>query len=110
MAGGYFGTAGAPTLWAEIQIAGWMIDGGVPMILLYGGAIVAAATAQIRLARLTPQYPRVAACAAVVFAANIGVTAMVFSFTPFVTQIGIQYWFLTGALHGVASHYRLQDV
>jgi hypothetical protein len=108
MAGGYFGTAGAPTLWAEIQIAGWLIDGGIPMILLYGGAIIAAAAAQVRLARLT-QYPRVAACAAVVLAANIGTTAMVFSFTPFVTQIGIQYWFLAGALHGVACHYRLQD-
>jgi hypothetical protein len=108
MAGAYFGTAGAPTLWAEIQIAGWMIDGGIPMIFLYGAAIIAAGTAQIRLARLT-QYPRVAACAAVVFAANVGTTAMIFSFTPFVTQIGIQYWFLAGALHGVACHHRLQD-
>jgi hypothetical protein len=108
MAGGYFGTAGAPTLWAEIQIAGWIIDGGIPMIVLYGGAIVAVGAAQMRLARLT-QYPRVSACAAVVFAANVGTAAMVFSFTPFVTQIGIQYWFLAGALHGVACNYRLQD-
>jgi hypothetical protein len=108
MAGGYFGTAGLPGLWAEIQIAGWMIDGGVPMIFLYGGAIVVGALAQFRLARLT-QYPRVAACAAVVFAANLGTAAMIFSFTPFVTQIGIQYWFLAGALHGVACNYRLQD-
>jgi hypothetical protein len=108
MAGGYFGTAGLPGLWAEIQIAGWMIDGGVPMIFLYGGAIVVGALAQFRLARLT-QYPLVAACAAVVLAANLGTTAMVFSFTPFVTQIGIQYWFLAGALHGVACNYRLQD-
>ena len=30
---------------------------------------------------------------------------MIFSFTPFVTQIGIQYWFLAGALHGVACRY-----
>jgi hypothetical protein len=108
MAGGYFGTAGLPGLWAEIQIAGWMIDGGVPMIFLYGGAIIVGALAQLRLARLT-QYPRVAACAAVVFAANLGTASMVFSFTPFVTQIGIQYWFLAGALHGVACNYRLQD-
>jgi hypothetical protein len=64
--------------------------------------------AQFRLARMT-QYPRVAACAAVVLAASLGTTAMVFSFTPFVTQIGIQYWFLAGALHGVAWNYRLHD-
>ncbi len=108
MAGAYFGNPGDVGLWAEIQVAGWMIDGGVPMLFLYGGAIAVAAISQFRLARMT-QYPRVAACAAVVLAANLGTTAMVFSFTPFVTQIGIQYWFLAGALHGVACHYRLQD-
>jgi hypothetical protein len=26
------------------------------------------------------------------------------SFTPFVTQIGLQFWFLAGALHAVANH------
>jgi hypothetical protein len=108
MAGAYFGNPGDAGLWAEIQIAGWMIDGGVPMLFLYGGAITVAALSQFRLAR-NVQYPRVAACAAVVLAANLGTTAMVFSFTPFVTQIGIQYWFLAGALHGVAWNYRLQD-
>jgi hypothetical protein len=109
MAAGYFGTPGAPTMWAEIQMAGWMIDGGIPMIVLYGGAIITAAVSQFRLARM-PQYPRLAACAAVVFASNFGIAAMVFSFTPFVTQIGIQYWFLAGALHGVACRHGLQDV
>jgi hypothetical protein len=34
--------------------------------------------------------------------ANLGTAVLIFSFTPFVTQIGIQYWFLAGALHGVA--------
>ncbi len=28
---------------------------------------------------------------------------MIISFTPFVTQIGIQYWFLAGALQGVVA-------
>ena len=108
MAGAYFGNPLDVNLWAEIQIAGWMIDGGVPMLFLYGGAVTVAAMSQFRVARAS-QYPRVAACAAVVLAANLGTTAMVFSFTPFVTQIGIQYWFLAGALHGVACNYRLQD-
>jgi hypothetical protein len=35
---------------------------------------------------------------------------MIISFTPFVAQIGIQYWFLAGALHGVACRSGLQDV
>jgi hypothetical protein len=108
MAAGYFGTAGVPGLWAEIQITGWVIDGGIIMVFVYGGAIVMSAVTQFRLARRT-EYPRVAACAAVIFAANLGIAVMVISFTPFVTQIGIQYWFLAGALHGVASNYKLQD-
>jgi hypothetical protein len=37
--------------------------------------------------------------------ANLGVAALIFTFTPFNTQVGIQYWFLAGALHGVASRY-----
>lgn len=108
MAAAYFGSTTLPGLWAEIQITGWMIDGGVAMIALYVGALVAAARSQYRLA-IQGRYPRIAVCAGVVFAANLGIAAMVFSFTPFVTQIGIQYWFLTGALHGVACGYRLQD-
>ncbi len=108
MSGAYFGNPALPGIWAEIQITGWMIDGGVLMIVLYSGALVSAAASQYRLA-MQARYPRIAVCSGVVFAANLGIAAMVFSFTPFVTQIGIQYWFLAGALHGVACNYRLQD-
>jgi hypothetical protein len=45
----------------------------------------------------------VRACAAVILAANLGTAALIFSFTPFVTQIGLQFWFLAGAVHGIAS-------
>jgi hypothetical protein len=38
--------------------------------------------------------------AATVAAVNIGTLALVFSFVPFVTQVGLQYWFLEGALYG----------
>lgn len=100
MAGGYFGSSTVPTLWAEIQITGWMIDGGILLIFLYGMALVATAVAQFRLAVHTA-HARLAAAAAVVLAANLGTAVLVFSFTPFVTQIGIQYWFLAGALHGI---------
>jgi hypothetical protein len=106
MAAGYFGsyTELSSPIWAEIQFTGWMIDGGVLMIALYCGAIVVTALSEWRVAMDT-RYPRLAVCGAVVLSANLGVAALVFSFTPFVTQIGIQYWFLAGALHGVAlSH------
>lgn len=105
MAAGYFGTnLNAVPIWAEIQVTGWMIDGGVLMVALYTGALAATTLSQYRIAQAT-QYPRLAVCAAVVLAAGLGPALMVISFTPFVAQIGIQYWFLAGALHGVASRY-----
>ena len=62
---------------------------------------------QWRIARRR-SIPRLAVCAAVILAANLGPAMMIISFTPFVTQIGIQYWFLAGALHGVACRYGVQ--
>jgi len=106
MAAAYFGnfTQLATPLWAEIQFTGWMIDGGVLMIALYCGALIVTAFTQWRVAMLA-NYPRLNTCAAAVLSANLGTAVLIFSFTPFVTQIGIQYWFLAGALHGVAvSH------
>lgn len=108
MVGGYFGNPSLPELWAEIQITGWVIDGGIVLALLYCGALIVTARSELRLARLT-QYPRLATCAGVVFAANIGIAVMIISFTPFVTQIGIQYWFLAGALNGVAWRSGIHD-
>lgn len=103
MAAVYFGsfTQLSTPLWAEIQFTGWMIDGGVLMIVLYCGALAVTALTQWKVAMMKP-YPRLNTCAAAVMSANIGTAVLIFSFTPFVTQIGIQYWFLAGALHGVA--------
>jgi hypothetical protein len=110
MAAVYFGSMDPtiPPIWAEIQFTGWMIDGGVLMIGLYLAALLTAAQSQFNLARLE-QHPRLATCAAVVLAAGLGPAVMIVSFTPFVAQIGIQYWFLAGALHGVASRHGVPD-
>lgn len=110
MTAGYFGSndPNIPPIWAEIQFTGWMIDGGVVLIALYLGALAAAARAQFALAQLQ-RHPRVATCAAVVLAAGLGPAALIISFTPFVAQIGIQYWFLAGALHGAACRSGVPD-
>ena len=65
------------------------------------------AFAQYRVARAV-QFSRLAQCGAVILAADLGTAAMIFSFTPFVAQVGIQYWFLAGALHGVAQRYGIE--
>jgi len=101
----YFAGAARPDaqpLWVEIQVAGWAIDGGFALLLLSIGAIVVTLVSEFQIAR-THSDARVRACAAVVLAANLGTAALVFTFTPFVTQIGLQFWFLAGALHGLAA-------
>jgi hypothetical protein len=103
MMAGYFGDPDR-SLFAEIQFMGWMIDGGVLMIVLYLGALVVTTLAEYRVACIR-QYPKVAQCGAVVLAANLGIAALIFSFVPFVTQVGVQYWFLAGALHGVSQRF-----
>ena len=104
MIGAYFGAPNLdrPSLWAEIQLAGWIFDGGFLLMVLYCSALVVASSTEFRLAR-TAADPTIGACAATVFAANLAPILMCISFTPFVTQSGVQYWFLVGALHGVAS-------
>ena len=103
MIAAYFGGASADgaVLWAEIQVTAWAIDGGIVLLLMYGGVLLVTLASEAQIALKHP-HPKVRACAAVVLAANVGTTALVFSFTPFVTQIGLQFWFLAGALHGVA--------
>jgi hypothetical protein len=101
----YFGTGAAPgvePLWVEIQVAGWAIDGGLVLLLLSVGALAVTLASEVQLAR-ADRDARVRACAAVVLAANLGTAALIFTFTPFVTQIGLQFWFLAGALHGLVA-------
>jgi hypothetical protein len=105
MIAAYFGsgaTPGVEQLWAEIQVAGWAIDGGLALLILSVGALVVTLATEAQIAR-TDRDARVRACAAVVLAANLGTAALIFTFTPFVTQIGLQFWFLAGALHGLVA-------
>ena len=98
----YFGNPGhldSTALWAEVQPNAWILDGGWPLLFFYGAALVATVMYQWRLFRLlrhTDDWYWTAA----VSAANMGTLALVFSFVPFATQVGMQFWFLEGVLHG----------
>ncbi len=108
MTAAYFGdlsNLGSQSIWAEIQIAGWLIDGGFLLLILYCGALVATSLSQWKLATRAP-HPLIRISAAVILAANAGTFALILSFTPFMTQIGLQYWFLAGALHGAVRGSR----
>jgi len=85
-----------------VQPSAWILDGGWFLLALYPAALVAMLIQAWRLARSTDG--DCGSLAAVVLAANIGTFALIFSFTPFTNQVGLQFWFLAGALHGATAH------
>lgn len=85
----------------EIQFSGWIIDGGIVLLVLYCGAILAALWNDFQISK-SVRDPELAFLASCALASNAGIAVMCFSFVPFCSQIGLQFWFLTGAVHGLA--------
>ncbi len=99
----------SPSIWAEIQISGWMIDGGFVVLVTYVMALLVTARYEWQVTRFASD-SWVRATAAVVLAANVGIALLCFTFTPFVSAVGMQYWFLAGALFGVVDGYREHEL
>jgi len=87
--------------YAEIQLTGWLLDGGVPMWILYGGAIVVAMMSTYRVA-IQRQDLQLSYIAGILFCLNLFIIGQSFAGPCFNTQLGIQFWFMVSALHGVA--------
>lgn len=89
-------------LFAEVQPNAWILDGGIFLLLMYAVALITTAMYDLTLLRtLADRDDR--RWAAAVIAANFGTIALVFSFVPFGTAVGMQFWFLEGALHGAMA-------
>jgi hypothetical protein len=99
----YFG--GDPSqprpIWAEIQMTGWLLDGGLLMWFLYGGAILTSLYYLYRVSNSIVDV-RLKYLASVVLCLNCFVVGQSFAGPIFNTQFGIQFWFLTAALYGVS--------
>jgi hypothetical protein len=110
MASFYFGNPLAPRdrkpLYAETQIEYWIIDGGVPLLLLYPAALVLAFAGVVRTALKAPD-PEIAFWAGVVFVYTVATGAMLLSGPTFVGPPGIQFWLLLGALYGAQECSRV---
>jgi len=98
----------AKSYWVEIQWAGWIVDGGAPLVLLYLFALVAALWMAWKVARSPP--PRGSAelpfWGAVVLAHGVGALALTFSYPIFLSQAGMEFWLLNAALFAAARHAR----
>jgi hypothetical protein len=101
----YFGDPtdlAAPPIYVEIQLTGWLLDGGVFMWLFYGGGIAAAVITGLRLTRFRPPLI-IGDLSTIVLAFMALVIGMSFAGPVFNTQTGILFWFLAGALYGVGA-------
>jgi hypothetical protein len=101
----YFGdptNLAAPPIYVEIQPTGWLLDGGVPLWICYGGAILAAFATAWRLAaqRFSPAMADIASLVLPVLLAIVG---MSLAGPIFNTQVGILFWFLVGSLYGAGN-------
>lgn len=101
----YFGEAqawDAQPIWVEIQMTGWLLDGGVLMWLFYGGAVASALLYSYRRAVSTGDRELMYA-ARLILCLNVIIAGTAFAGPAFNTQLGIQFWFMAAALHGAAS-------
>lgn len=93
-------------VWVEVMIPAWIYDGGLPLLIGYGGAVTVAMVDTIRIA-LTSHDRDVAFWATVVVALNLSILATCMSFLTFLSPIGLQYWLLAATVHGADRQARV---
>lgn len=108
----YFGgSTPGKNVWVEIQWAGWIVDGGAPLLFTYLLALGMTLWAAWRIARARP--PSAEAhdlpfWGAIVLAYSVGATALTFSYPIFLSQSGMEFWLLNATLFAAARHARQQ--
>jgi hypothetical protein len=102
----YFGNPASldsTELFAEVQPNAWILDGGLFLLALYFVALGVTVVYDLKFIQtLRDSEDRL--WAAAVIAANFGTLPLVFSFVPFGTATGLQFWFLEGCLHGAMAN------
>ena len=92
----------APPIHVEIQPTGWLLDGGVPLLLVYTAAIAVALRHTYRLA-VEMTVGSLQDLATILLCVQVAIAALCLSGPVFNTQLGIQFWAVTGALFGATG-------
>lgn len=96
----YFGDNTNPLtqpLWAEIQVTGWLYDGGVPLIMVYSVALVSTCYLVWKLAN-NSHLGELRFWAALIFAYDIGALVITFNYPLFIGTGGMEFWLLNTCL------------
>jgi hypothetical protein len=106
MMNGYFGDNSNPftkSIWVEIQWTGWLLDGGVPLIIAYAAAIAQACLTAWKIAISQRKLGDFSLWGGLILAYNIGALAITFNYPLFIGQGGMEFWLLNSAVF-VAAH------
>lgn len=101
----YFGNENnldSPEIWAEVQFPAWVLDGGIVLLSLY---LIALTVAVQRLVRLSLWHRswQLRQWGGVIAMFSAGPILFLFSYCPFYSQMGMEFWFLIGAFEGLAQ-------
>jgi hypothetical protein len=91
----------SPPLWAEIQITGWLYDGGIPLMITYSLAALMALFGLYRMATTwghTMAFP-----ALVALCMNLFVVVQSLSGPTFNSTSGMQFWLVTALVFRAAE-------
>jgi hypothetical protein len=98
----YFSDSSDPDrepLYAEIQWTGWLLDGGVLLIFAYTFALAVAIHTVHKMVRHEGSLPDdLWLWVLLILAYNVGVFAVTFSYPIFMSQSGLEFWFLNAVL------------
>ncbi len=104
---GNFGDTTDPNragIYVEIQWTGWLLDGGVPLILAYVIALGIALRQALKVT-LTRGIGELSIWGAIVLAYSLGAVAGTFNYPVFIGQSGMEFWLLNAALFAAARKY-----
>jgi len=95
----YFGDEDNPLstpIWVEIQFTAWVIDGGIPLLTTYLLAVCMALFLTLRNAIRCPDL-WLSTWGLLVVGYDIAIFAAMFSYVPFIGQMGLEFWLFNSA-------------
>jgi hypothetical protein len=101
----YINVSDPPAIWAEIQMTGWLLDGGFLMWILYGGAILSSLAYSYRTASKHSD-PELRYLAGIVLTLNAVTVLMAWDAPVFNSGLGGEFWKLSSALAGIREFSR----
>jgi hypothetical protein len=88
---------GSEMIWVEIQWTGWLLDGGVPLVVCYCGALLAACWTAFRIAS-TRLSAELGSQGALLLVLNVGAIGITFGYPLFISQSGLEIWLLNALI------------